>query len=119
MIATEDYDLWLRIVRVGRFGYLPEALAEYRTDGEGLSDDERFTRGIDKIMAKIEARFGDEPGVRMAARKRRAQMRRHWAWHLADAGDGAGARAVLREVRDLDKWRKGDLKLWVKTWVHG
>ena len=115
LIATEDYDLWLRVARVGKLGYLDEPLLRYRVSAGSLSDDRRFMRGLDRIMAKVTA--GDASAeVTRAAAVRRAGVRVAAAYHLARRGAGREARALLREARALAGGSTAQAKIWLRSW---
>jgi GT2 family glycosyltransferase len=115
LIATEDYDLWLRLSREGRLVYQDEPLCDYRVHEHGLSDNERFLRGVDRIMQKVVARWGSEPGVEAAAARRRGGVRVDLAWDALQAGDRAQARAWLRAARSLGGGGAKGWKLWLRS----
>jgi GT2 family glycosyltransferase len=115
LIATEDYDLWLRIARIGALGYLDEPLLCYRVSAGSLSDDRRFLRGLDRIMAKVTA-LDASPEVARAAARRRAGVRVDAAYHLARRGEGREARALLREARALAGGSRAQAKIWLRSW---
>ncbi len=116
LIATEDYDLWLRLARIGTIGYLDEALSYYRVHAESLSDDRRFAAGIDLIMAKVVA-AGDEAGLRQRCERRRGRARLDAAYHLAKRGDGASARVELAQARALGVSGIPAFKTWLRSWM--
>jgi glycosyltransferase involved in cell wall biosynthesis len=113
LIATEDYDLWLRLARLGTIVYLDQPLLEYRVHAASLSDDRRFVAGIDRIMAKVTAA---DPTLQARADARRAGARVDAAWHLARR-DGAAARALLREARALAARGPRLWRIWLRRWL--
>jgi len=115
LIATEDYDLWLRLARLGRLAYLDVPLAEYRTHGASLSGSSRFLAGSDHIMDKVEERWGREPGVPELARRRRQAVRVDAAYDLARTGNGRRARQLLREAKALGGWGWKERKVWLRS----
>ena len=117
LIATEDYDLWLRIAGVGGLGYLDAPLVDYRVTPGQLSDDERFMRGIDRIMDKMLAASGDKAVLQGQADRRRAGVRMDLAHHLARAGRGRASRGYLREARRLGAGPAGVWKTWLRSFL--
>lgn len=115
LIATEDYDLWLRLARIGRLAYVAAPLAEYRVHAASLSDTSRFLAGSDRIMDRVEERWGREPGVSELARRRRQAARVDAAYDLARAGHGKQARQLLREARALGGGGWKARKVWLRS----
>ncbi|MHC5063839.1 MAG: glycosyltransferase family 2 protein [Planctomycetota bacterium] len=117
LIATEDYDLWLRVLSEGSIDYLDEALAVYRRGPWSLSDNELFARGTDKIMAKVLAANSEDPELQKTARIRRGMVRIDLAYDRLLAGDGPGARQVLRQARELGAGGMAAWKIWLRSWL--
>jgi glycosyltransferase involved in cell wall biosynthesis len=115
LIATEDYDLWLRLARLGAFLFEREPLIEYRIHAGSLSDAERFRVGVERIMDKVEQQWSDEPGVRDLARQRRASVRVDAAWELLCGGERQRAREMLRSARQLGAWSWKERRMWLRT----
>jgi glycosyltransferase involved in cell wall biosynthesis len=115
LIATEDYDLWLRLARIGRLAYVDAPLAEYRVHAASLSDTSRFLAGSDQIMDRVEERWGREPGISELARRRRQAVRVDAAYDLARAGHGKQARQLLREARALGGGGWKARKVWLRS----
>ncbi|MHC4512298.1 MAG: glycosyltransferase family 2 protein [Planctomycetota bacterium] len=115
LVATEDYDLWLRVARLGRLAYMDAPLAEYRVHDASLSDSSRFLAGSDCIMDKVEERWGREPGVSELARQRRQAVRVDAAYDLARTGNGRRARQLLREAKALGGWGWKERKIWLRS----
>jgi glycosyltransferase involved in cell wall biosynthesis len=105
LIATEDYDLWLRVARRTEIGYLDEPLVRYSVGAPSLTSNERFLRGIDKIMRKLGE---DRAPARVTARLNRA-------YDLIATGERARARELLREARALGGGGLAHWKLWLKS----
>jgi hypothetical protein len=119
LIATEDFDLWLRLLRRSdrSIFYIDLPLGIYDASAGSLGSDERFVRGVDKILLK-QADRGMTPEQLHVMRQRRATMRMALAWQLArDRGAGAGrrARAVLAEAGRLGApwWPRA--KVWLRS----
>lgn len=115
LIATEDYDLWLRMARQAPLHYLDEPLLEYRASAGSLSDDERFVHGIDRIMAKVLAAAPSDADLQRRIARRRAGVRTDAAWQLVRRGERRRARRWLREARDLGGWSAARVKIWLRT----
>jgi len=114
LIATEDYDLWLRVAATGgRMRYLDAPLLEYRVAASSLSDDERFLRGVDRSMEKVQ-RWGTVSGASIA--RRRASVRLDAAHQRIRRGRAAEARVLLREARRLAGWSPSWARLWLRSW---
>jgi len=116
LIATEDYDLWLRIAQSGAVAYLGQPLVEYRITPGQLSDDRRFARGIDRIMEKVCA-VDSDPSVASRARRHRAMVRLSVAYHLAAAGGGTEARSWLAQARRLGMGWGSCWRTWLRSWL--
>lgn len=115
LIATEDYDLWLRLARREPIAYLAEPLAFYRVHPHSLSANTRFLRGIDRIVDKMQALFGDESHFRNLMHRRRASVRLDLAWDLLrDPGSRDEARQLIREAQALAFSWKG-LRMWLRS----
>lgn len=102
--SSEDYDLWLRILRAGgRIGYGRQVLARYRRRGTSLSADlERMFAHHLKVWDKLAQTEGLDAGEQalVAAQRRRTigalELERGRAALLA--GDSAAALRALREA---------------------
>ena len=107
LIATEDYDLWLRIAKQVAIEYLDQPLVRYRVGRHSLTSNERFLRGVDRIFAKLAI---PQAPVRIATRI-------DWAYDLVAAGQRVQARGLLREARALGGGGTRHWKLWLKSWL--
>ncbi|MCR9244612.1 MAG: glycosyltransferase family 2 protein [bacterium] len=118
LIATEDYDLWLRLAHDEPIAYLAEPLTFYRAHPDGLSDNARFLRGIERILAKVAAMHPGEAHFAQLIARRRAAARCNVAYDLLQAGQRDEAREVLREANRLaPSWKS--YKLWLKSMLMG
>jgi len=117
LIATEDYDLWLRLLPLGQIDYLDEVMAVYRRGPWSLSDNLLFARGIDKIMAKLVAAGGAGEGLRRLTEVRRGGVRVDAAYDLMRAGQGSAARQQLRLARKLGSVGFPAWKIWLRSWL--
>lgn len=117
LIATEDYDLWLRMLAVpgAAFLYLDEPLLRYRVSGSSLSSGERFLRGVDKILTRVAARCPGDAEVARAVAGRRTRARVDAAWESLERGDRPRARVLLREARQLGGWSWPIVKLLLRS----
>jgi len=109
LVATEDYDLWLRLAKRGGIDYVDLPLVRYRVGRASLTSNERFLRGIDRIFLKL--------GIEKAPM--RVETRLNRAYDLVADGKRSEARALLREARALGGGGKKHWKLWLKTWLFG
>ena len=115
LVATEDYDLWLRLAARAPIRYLAEPLAYYRRHGQGLSANTRFLRGGDRILDKWQDERGGDDEFAQRIRRRRAGVRLDHAWDLMQApGREAEARKWIREAQQLAFSWKG-LRMWLKS----
>lgn len=114
LIATEDYDLWLRLARREPIAYMAEPLAFYRVHAHSLSANARFLRGVDRIMDKVERAFGDESHFRNLVQRRRASVRLDLAWDLLQQpGRRDEALDLIRQAQELAFTWKG-LRMWLR-----
>jgi glycosyltransferase involved in cell wall biosynthesis len=111
LVATEDWDLWLRLAQREPIAYLDEPLTYYRTLKGSLSGNARFQRGVDRILDKVEQVYRDEPHFLRLVRRRRADVRLDLAWDLLAQGRRKEARAVVQEARRYAVSWKG-LRMW-------
>ncbi|GDY01431.1 hypothetical protein LBMAG49_07600 [Planctomycetota bacterium] len=119
LIATEDYDLWLRIVRNEPIAYLAEPLTFYRVHQNSLSANTRFLRGIDRIMDKVSALPGADPREKRQIALRRADARLDLAWDLVQAtGRAREARGLIRESLGHAVTWKG-CRMWLRSLIGG
>jgi glycosyltransferase involved in cell wall biosynthesis len=115
LVATEDYDLWLRLSRKEPIAYLSEPLAFYRVHENSLSANARFLRGVDRIMDKMDRVYGDEPHFQNLVRRRRALVRLDLAWDLLQQPAGRKqARALIAQAQRLSfSWH--GLRMWLRS----
>lgn len=118
LIATEDYDLWLRVAEQGPMAYLDEPLTFYAVHGDSLSDNARFMAGVDLILEKFRARA---PAVDAALdariRRRRGRIRLDRAWDAIQAGQRREARDWIAQARSLGAGGWLARKMWLRTFV--
>jgi GT2 family glycosyltransferase len=119
LIATEDYDLWLRLLAApgSCFAYVDAPLVQYRVHAGSLSDPARFLAGIDRIMAKVCAARPDDAAVAAAAARRRSGTRLDAAWACLQRGERWQARALLAQARALSGWSWKGAKMWLRSWL--
>ncbi len=105
-IASEDYDLWLRLARRAPVSYLPEPLVRYRVHAAGISRASR--RVYDSERAVIEEAFASlerEGALDAVYRRRRlARISFECGHDLFYRGDRVAARReFLRAFRDDER----------------
>jgi glycosyltransferase involved in cell wall biosynthesis len=112
LIATEDFDLWLRMSEREPIAYLGEPLTFYRVHQGSLSANERFLRGIDRILARVAQHHVGEAHFQNLIRRRRADVRLDYAWDLITTGRKAEGRALIREAQRLSPtWKALRMRL--------
>jgi glycosyltransferase involved in cell wall biosynthesis len=112
LVATEDFDLWLRMSVREPIAYLNEPLTFYRVHQASLSANTRFVRGIDRIMERIVAAQQGEAHFVTLARRRQADVRLDLAWDLLMAGRRAEARELIVEAsRYARSWKALRMRL--------
>lgn len=116
LIASEDYDLWLRLLARGQIDYIDEPLSVYRRGPWSLSDNLLFIRGIDKIMTRVLRSEGVTPELERSSEIRSAGVRIDAAYDLSRQGKGARARELLSEAsaKGLGGWAAW--KIWLRSW---
>ncbi|MBX3464627.1 MAG: glycosyltransferase [Planctomycetes bacterium] len=107
LIATEDYDLWLRLSVREPIAYLAEPLTFYRVHAGGLSANSRFLVGVDKILDRIEREHQGEAHFQALVRRRRADLRLDLAYDLIGQGQRVAARTLIGEADRLCRSWKG------------
>ncbi|MCC6671977.1 MAG: glycosyltransferase family 2 protein [Planctomycetes bacterium] len=100
LIATEDYDLWLRLARAAPLLYLDQPLLRYRVHPGSLTSNQRFRVGVDRILAKVLAAVPGDAEVAALVAARRAGVRLDLAYDAAGRGDLAETAAWTREARN-------------------
>jgi len=101
LIATEDFDLWLRMSEREPLAYLGEPLTFYRAHQGSLSNNDRFVRGIDRILARVATQHVGEAHYQNLIRRRRADVRLDLAWDLITTGRRREGVAMIREAQGL------------------
>jgi glycosyltransferase involved in cell wall biosynthesis len=114
LVATEDFDLWLRLARREPIAYLPDPLTFYRVHTGSLSTNERFLRGVDRILDRVAREYEGEAHFLNLVRRRRADVRLDLAWDLFAAGKRQEALALIEEARGLASTWKG-LRMRLRT----
>lgn len=107
LIATEDYDLWLRMSAREPIAYLGEPMTFYRVHGASLSTNTRFLRGVDKILDRVAKEHDGEAHFQALVRRRRADLRLDVAYDLITHGKRREARRWIGEADRLRRTWKG------------
>jgi glycosyltransferase involved in cell wall biosynthesis len=106
LVATEDYDLWLRLAQREPIAYLAQPMTFYRAHPGSLSANSRFLRGVEKILQRHAAQHPDRGHFANLIRRRRADVRLDLAWDLLGDGRSDEAQKLIREAQDLARsWR--------------
>lgn len=112
VIATEDYDLWLRMAVKEPIAYTPRPMTFYRVHAESLSANTRFLRGIEYILTNIAKQYEGEAHFQNLIKRRRADARLDVAWDHLVAGDYVEARRLIKEAQQLaTTWKGFKMKL--------
>lgn len=107
LIATEDYDLWLRMAANEPIAYMPQPMTFYRVHAGNLSANERFLRGIERIMVRVTEQHQGEAHFQNLIKNRRANVRLDLAWELMSRGDYVKARELIGEAQKFAPSWKG------------
>jgi glycosyltransferase involved in cell wall biosynthesis len=107
LVATEDFDLWLRMSTIEPLAYVHEPSTFYRVHAGSLSANTRFLRGLDRILDRVATQHTGEAHFQNLVRRRRAEVRLDLAWDLLAAGRRAEARALVDEATGLARTWKG------------
>lgn len=107
LIATEDYDLWLRMAQREPIAYLAEPLTFYLVHPGSLSANGRFLKGVDKILDRIAATHVGEAHFLNLVARRRADLRLDMAWDMLGERRFDDARAMIREADGHARTWKG------------
>ena len=105
-IASEDYDLWLRLARHAPIRYLPEPLLRYRIHPAGISHVSTRVHDAERaVLEELFASLAREGRLDPVYRKRRlAQISVECGYRLFHAGERAAARGeFLRAFRDDER----------------
>jgi glycosyltransferase involved in cell wall biosynthesis len=106
LVATEDYDLWLRLAQREPIAYLAQPMTFYRAHPGSLSANSRFLRGVERILQRHAAQHPDRGHFANLIRRRRADVRLDLAWDLLAEGRSDEAQKLIREAQDLARsWR--------------
>lgn len=114
LIASEDYDLWLRMAHREPIAYLAEPLTFYRVHQGSLSANPRFLRGVDRILDKVAKAYEGEAHFLNLVARRRAEVRLDVAWDLLRGGRRSDARAMLAEAGRHARTWKGT-RMWLRS----
>lgn len=107
LVATEDYDLWLRLSAREPIAYLAQPMTFYRQHPGSLSGNSRFLVGVDKILDRVAKQHDGEAHFQALVRRRRADLRLDLAWDLIAQGRRAEARRLITEADRLRRSWKG------------
>lgn len=107
LVATEDFDLWLRMSQREPIAYLDEPLTYYRVHAGSLSANSRFLRGLDRILERVSQQHVGEAHFQNLVRRRRADVRLDLAWDLLSTGRRAEARELIAEAAGFARTWKG------------
>lgn len=116
LIATEDYDLWLRIAAREPIAYSARPMTFYRVHDASLSANTRFMRGLEKILARVAKQHEGEAHFQNLIKRRRAGVRLDLAWDLISEGRPEDARQMIREAQKLAPTWKG-LKMRMRSYL--
>lgn len=116
LIATEDYDLWLRMATKEPIAYSPRPMTFYRVHDASLSANTRFMRGLEKILQRVAQQHEGEAHFQNLIKRRRAGVRLDLAWDLISDGRPEEARQMIREAQKLAPTWKG-LKMCMRSYL--
>ena len=114
LIATEDYDLWLRMAVKEPIAYTPRPMTFYRLHEASLSANTRFLNGIEHILTEVAKQHQGEAHFQNLIKRRRADVRLDLAWDMMSDGDYVGARSLIKEAQKLASTWKG-FKMQLRT----
>ena len=114
LIATEDYDLWLRMAAREPISYSPKAMTFYRMHSGSLSANQRFLLGVDTILERVAKQHDGEAHFQNLIKRRRADVRLDVAWDMLGERRFEDARKVIAEAQQLTPTWKG-LKMRLRT----
>ncbi len=114
LVATEDYDLWLRMASNQPIQYSNQPLTFYRVHSASLSSNTRFLRGIEQILERVAKQHGRDAHVESLIKQRRAGVRLDIAWDLLLEGRKQEARKIIREAQNIHPTWKG-LKMKLRS----
>ncbi|MBL8724826.1 MAG: glycosyltransferase family 2 protein [Planctomycetes bacterium] len=114
LLASEDYDLWLRLAAREPIAYLAEPLSFYRVHQGSLSANTRFLRGVDRILDKVVAQHPGEAHFLELVQRRRAELRLDVAYDRLRAGARQEARTLIDEAQHQARTWKG-YRMWLRT----
>lgn len=86
LMAVEDYDLWLRLLPLGRALLVPEPLALYRRAAGSLGSNRNLLVGVRRVHQKLRADPGLARSLGRAMARREAGARLDLAWDLLVEG---------------------------------
>ncbi|MCB9876929.1 MAG: glycosyltransferase family 2 protein [Planctomycetes bacterium] len=107
LVATEDYDLWLRMAAEEPIAYSSRPMTFYRVHEGSLSANGRFLRGVDRILERIAHHHEGEAHFQTLIKRRRAAVRLDLAWDLLGEGRHGDADKVIAEAQALAPTWKG------------
>lgn len=88
----EDDDLWIRMWRVCRFHYFPEALTRWRIHPQSSSETPRMERSREIFLDKLMRTYGDDPFMRGVVLRRTYNVYRTRGTQLLRRGEARRAR---------------------------
>lgn len=122
---SQDFDLWLRLVRYGaRSGYQRRLLLRYRCHENSLSGDEvnrtaRQLRVYDKIESSFDLTPAERPAVLSAIETRRASLEFELGKHYLEKGDFEKSREAFSKANSRRKTWKTIVAILLSRWTPG
>jgi GT2 family glycosyltransferase len=123
--TSEDYDLWLRLVKAGgRIGYHRAALARYRRRPTSLTADVEWTlahilRVLEKAASTLALSPSELPVVERQCRLARGRLQLARGRQALVRGDVAAALPLLREASGVLQQRKLSLAVMLLSATPG
>ena len=117
VVATEDYDLWLRLAAIEPIAYMPRPQTFYRVHEASLSANTRFLQGVDFILEKVRKGYEGEAHFLNLIKRRRADVRLDLAWDLLAEQRFDEARELIEAAQKLSPSWKG-LKLRLRSMLR-
>lgn len=97
---AQDYDLWLRLARIGELCYVPECLATYRLHGANNVLQYKYAMRQPEMLERIIARHADYPSAMQLFKPHLGKVWLQAGWSAWQANDFAAARkAFYRAAR--------------------
>ncbi|MDJ0688707.1 MAG: glycosyltransferase [Xenococcaceae cyanobacterium MO_188.B32] len=98
---SQDYELWCRLIKVGKIAILPETLMKQRRHSESISagkSSEQKVYSLEQVKANIKQLLGEEINIEEAEDLSRFWIGHWWPRHFPDSRKVGSLHFILKKI---------------------